>query len=74
MFSVNIIFQKFYRERKAYPVWFFAPIESYRLTEEDITYLVNCVKEYAFISIFNKDYAEEATINLANIFSYFDQN
>jgi hypothetical protein len=30
------------------------------LTEQDITDFVNCVKEYAFISIFNKDYSEEA--------------
>jgi proteasome activator subunit 4 len=41
-------------------VWFFAPLESYRLTEQDITDFVNCVKEYAFMSIFNKNYGEEA--------------
>ncbi len=55
-----IIRKEFYRERKVHPVWFFVPIESYRLTEQDITNFVNCVKEYAFISIFNKSYAEEA--------------
>ncbi|CAF4252294.1 unnamed protein product [Rotaria sp. Silwood2] len=47
-------------ERTSRPVWFFAPLESYRLTEQDITDFVNCVKDYAFISIFNKDYTEEA--------------
>ncbi|CAF3616295.1 unnamed protein product [Rotaria sordida] len=47
-------------ERTSRPVWSFAPLESYRLTEQDITDFVNCVKDYAFISIFNKDYTEEA--------------
>ena len=51
---------KYYRERKSSPVWYFAPHESYRLTEQDITDFVNCVKEYAFISIFNKDHAKNA--------------
>jgi Proteasome-substrate-size regulator, mid region len=50
----------FFREHKARPVWFFTPPESYRLTEQDITDFVNCIKEYAFISIFNKTYNEEA--------------
>ncbi len=50
----------FSRERKAQPVWFFAPLESHRLTEDDITNFVNCIKEYAFISIFNKSHADEA--------------
>jgi hypothetical protein len=48
------------RERKAHPQWSFIPHESYRLTEQDITDFVNCVKEYAFISIFNKNYMKEA--------------
>ncbi len=52
--------KSFFRERKTRPVWFFAPLESYRLTEQNITDFVICVKEYAFISIFNKDYAKEA--------------
>jgi proteasome activator subunit 4 len=61
MFSLCFICKEFCRERKAHPVWFFAPVESYKLTEQDITDFVHCVKEYAFISIFNKSYAEEAT-------------
>ncbi len=60
MFSMYLIYKKFYRERKAHPVWFFAPVELYRLNEQDITDFVNCVKEYAFISIFNKNYDEKA--------------
>ncbi|CAF1238427.1 unnamed protein product [Rotaria sordida] len=47
-------------ERKTCPVWFFEVHESYRLTEQDITDFVDCIKEYAFISIFNKDYTKEA--------------
>ncbi|CAF1171345.1 unnamed protein product [Rotaria sordida] len=47
-------------ERKTCPVWFFGVHESYRLTEQDITDFVDCIKEYAFISIFNKDYTKEA--------------
>jgi hypothetical protein len=50
----------FCRERTTRPAWSFAPLESHRLTEQDITDFVNCIKEYVFISIFNKDYAEEA--------------
>ena len=49
-----------FRERKACVVWAFAPHESYRLTEQNITDFVSCVREYAFISIFNKDYMEDA--------------
>ncbi len=60
MSSVFIIFPEFYRERKTYPVWSFASLESHRLTEQDIIDFVNCIKEYVFISIFNKDHAEEA--------------
>jgi hypothetical protein len=52
--------QTFSRERKAHPVWFFTPQESYRLTEDDITEFVHCIKEYAIISIFNKNHADEA--------------
>ena len=55
-----IIYKQIFRERTARPVWFFAPPETYRLTEQDITDFVNCLKEYAFIAIFNKDYVEEA--------------
>ncbi len=54
------IWKESFRERTTRSVWSFAPVESYRLTEQDITDFVNCVKEYAFISIFNKHYAEEA--------------
>ncbi len=60
VFNVYFIWKESFRERKTRPVWSFAPVESYRLTEQDITDFVNCVKEYAFISIFNKNYAEEA--------------
>ncbi|CAF3366761.1 unnamed protein product [Rotaria socialis] len=47
-------------ERKADSVWHFNPPEHYRLTENDITNFVNCVKECVFISIFNKAHLEEA--------------
>ncbi|CAF4196635.1 unnamed protein product, partial [Rotaria magnacalcarata] len=47
-------------ERKADSVWHFNPPEPYRLTENDITNFVNCVKECVFISIFNKAHLEEA--------------
>ena len=55
-----IISHDFCREHKAQLVWLFAPPESYRLTEQDITDFVNCIKEYVFISIFNKTYTQEA--------------
>ncbi|CAF1141433.1 unnamed protein product [Adineta ricciae] len=47
-------------ERQTTSIWFFAPHESSRLTEQDITDFVNCIKEYVFISIFNKDHSEKA--------------
>ncbi|CAF2908164.1 unnamed protein product, partial [Rotaria sp. Silwood2] len=47
-------------ERKSDPIWHFNPPESYRITENDITDFVNCVKECVFISIFNKAHLEEA--------------
>ena len=47
-------------ERKANPIWYFVPPQSHRLTEQDITDFVNCVKECAFISIFTKTYLKEA--------------
>ncbi len=50
----------FSRERTTQPSWSFAPRMSHRLTEQDITDFVDCIKEYVFISIFNKDYAQEA--------------
>ncbi len=59
-FNRCLISETFYRERTTRPAWSFAPLESHRLTEQDITDFVNCIKEYVFISIFNKDYAEEA--------------
>lgn len=49
-----------FRERKANPIWYFIPPESYRLTEENITEFVNCVKECAFIAIFTKAQLKEA--------------
>ena len=48
------------RERKPDRVWHFKPLASHQLTEDDITEFVNCVKECAFISIFNKAHLEEA--------------
>ncbi|CAF4659701.1 unnamed protein product [Rotaria sp. Silwood1] len=47
-------------ERKANPVWYFTPPESYRLTEQNITDFVNCIKECAFIAIFTKAHLKEA--------------
>ncbi|CAF1508572.1 unnamed protein product, partial [Rotaria magnacalcarata] len=47
-------------ERKANPVWYFTPPDAYRLTEQNITDFVNCVKECAFIAIFTKAYLKEA--------------
>ncbi|CAF0754546.1 unnamed protein product [Rotaria sp. Silwood1] len=47
-------------ERKSNPVWHFNPPSSYRITENEITDFVNCVKECVFISIFNKAHLEEA--------------
>ncbi|CAF4737571.1 unnamed protein product, partial [Rotaria socialis] len=47
-------------ESKADRIWQFKPLQSYRLTEQDITDFVNCAKEYVFISIFNKTYQEDA--------------
>ena len=57
---MDVICPIFFRERKACPVWFFASLESHRLIEQDTTDFVNCVKEYVFIPIFNKDHNEEA--------------
>ena len=50
----------FFSERKDRSLWYFVPHTSYRLTEQDITDFVNCVKDYAFISIFNKKHINEA--------------
>ncbi|UJR35822.1 hypothetical protein I4U23_028569 [Adineta vaga] len=47
-------------ERKPDCAWHFNPPKSYRLTEDDITDFVNCVKECVFISVFNKAHLEEA--------------
>jgi proteasome activator subunit 4 len=54
------IFAFVFRERKANPIWYFTPPESYRLTEQNITDFVNCVKECAFIAIFTKAHLKEA--------------
>ncbi|CAF0736207.1 unnamed protein product [Didymodactylos carnosus] len=48
-------------ERKAHPIWFFTPLQTHRLTEQDITDFVNCVKEAAFIAIFTKSHQKEAS-------------
>jgi hypothetical protein len=48
------------RERKGNPIWCFVPPASNRLTEQDITDFVNCVKECAFIAIFTKTHLKEA--------------
>lgn len=55
-----ILFAFFSRERKANSIWCFVPPESNRLTEQDITDFVNCVKECAFIAIFTKTQLKEA--------------
>ncbi|CAF4503506.1 unnamed protein product [Rotaria socialis] len=47
-------------ERKAHPVWWFQPHESCRLTEQNITDFVNCIKDYVFTSIFNKEHGQKA--------------
>ena len=47
-------------ERSTRPVWYFNPPASHRLTESDITDFVNCLKECAFTSIFNKDHLDFA--------------
>lgn len=47
-------------ERTNRPVWFFNPPESYRLTEKDIDNFVDCLKECAFMAIFNKNHLEWA--------------
>ncbi|CAF3716099.1 unnamed protein product [Rotaria sp. Silwood1] len=47
-------------ERKIRPHWNFKPHESYRLTEQNITNFVNCIKDYVFMSICNQDYIEDA--------------
>ncbi|CAF3469088.1 unnamed protein product [Rotaria socialis] len=49
-----------FKESKADRIWQFKPLQSYRLTEQDITDFVNCAEEYVFISIFNKTYQEDA--------------
>ena len=56
----SMICKQIFREHTTRPIWFFSPPNAYKLTEQDITDFVNCVKEYAFISIFNKSYTEEA--------------
>ncbi|CAF4303396.1 unnamed protein product [Rotaria sp. Silwood2] len=59
-----------YFERTTDPVWYFNPPDSHRLRDEDITNFVNCLKECAFISIFNKyhlDLAAETCHYLAQL-------
>jgi len=52
--------ERVHLERKNPAVWYFIPHSSHRLTDEDITNFVHCIKEYAFMSIFNKDHAKDA--------------
>ncbi|CAF4657490.1 unnamed protein product [Rotaria sp. Silwood1] len=47
-----------YFERTTDPVWYFNPPKSHRLCDEDINDFVNCLKECAFISIFNKNHLD----------------
>ncbi|UJR08489.1 hypothetical protein I4U23_012756 [Adineta vaga] len=47
-------------KRQTEPQWIFTLCESYQLTEQNITDFVNCVKEYALISIYNPSYNKEA--------------
>lgn len=55
------------RERKADPIWHFNPPQSYRLTDQDTTDFVNCLKDYAFISVFNKAHLSEAAKACQNL-------
>ncbi|CAF1072340.1 unnamed protein product [Rotaria sordida] len=54
-------------ESKADRLWQFNPPPSYRLTEQDITDFVNCVKECVFISIFNKTNLKDAAKAFRNL-------
>lgn len=47
-------------ERSNRSIWFFKTPETHRLTDEDIDEFVNCLKECALISIFNKNHIELA--------------
>ncbi|CAF3884238.1 unnamed protein product [Rotaria sordida] len=47
-------------EHKVNSLWFISLHESSRLTEQNITDFVNCIKEYAFISTFNKNHSNKA--------------
>lgn len=48
------------RERKADRLWHFNPLPSHRLTDDDVTEFVNCLKECVFLSVFNKAHLEDA--------------
>ncbi|CAF5108102.1 unnamed protein product, partial [Rotaria sp. Silwood1] len=47
-------------ENQVDSLWFISLHKSSRLTEENIIDFVNCIKEYVFISIFNKNYGKKA--------------
>ncbi|CAF1560656.1 unnamed protein product [Rotaria magnacalcarata] len=49
-----------YFERASHSLWYFNPPESHRLRNEEIDEFVNCLKECAFISIFNKNHLDLA--------------
>ena len=61
-YNVSIVCIKLFRERKDPSLWYLTPHQLHRLTEQNITDFVNCVKDYAFISIFNKTYSKKAVI------------
>ncbi|CAF4636892.1 unnamed protein product [Rotaria sp. Silwood1] len=59
LYMAQYFVDRIHLEHKVCPDWHFVPHESYRLTEQDITNFVDCIKEYALLSIFNKDYTKE---------------
>lgn len=60
MFSREEVTRVSFSERSAHRVWYFNPPETHRLTDQDVIDFVNCVKDCAFISIFNKNYLDIA--------------
>ncbi|CAF4157119.1 unnamed protein product, partial [Rotaria sordida] len=60
MDRIKLSMNAYSSERTSNPVWYFNPPKSHRLSDEDIDEFVNCLKEYAFISIFNKNHLDLA--------------
>ncbi|CAF0870123.1 unnamed protein product, partial [Didymodactylos carnosus] len=56
----QVFVDRVHLEHKVHPVWCFMPPPAYRLTEQDITDFVNCMKETVFITIFLKSHEKEA--------------